>query len=374
MRIRPPRRPGPAPPGPAPPGPVQPGPARPGPGPAPPGPARPGPAQPGPVQPGPARPRPARLGPARPGPAPPGRRGGLRSRGRRRGLRSGGPRGRGLRGHGFRRRGLRCRGLRGGGTGLRQLAVDVRFVDPQGAQLGLHEGQQPRPVVPVELLQHLDLLLQRFPLGGQVADLLVVPLPGQALESVGAGPGLLGDLRRLGPRVGDDLRAVLPCGLRVRLGVLGRLQCMRSRVGQHLVGLAPDGVGLRLGLADDLLRGRTGVRHDLVRLAMSGGDVLVGGPLGEGQHLEGLLDVGTGVRVGRTGRPRRLRAGQRGHPGLLRIRLSVLALGSGLRHPAIGQGTTSLSRCSDVRGPTPDSTRRTAPTRLPEACGPLVQR
>jgi hypothetical protein len=219
----------------------------------------------------------------------------------------------------------------------------VGFVDPEGTQLGLHEGEQPGPVVPVELLQGLDLLLQPLPLRGEVADLLVVPLPGQALEPVRLRPRLLDDLGRLGPRVGDDLLPALSGGLRVRLDLLDRLLRLRSRVGEHLVGLPPHGLGLGLRLPDDPLGHPARIGQDLVGLAVRGGDVLLRRPLSEGQHLQGLLDVAARLRVERARRSgwRGLHAGQRGHPGVVRLRLAVLPLGAGL-HPAIGQGRTSL--------------------------------
>src|SRR5215212_4776332 len=51
--------------------------------------------------------------------------------------------------------------LRRGVRGLRlQLAGHLGLVDPQRAELALHEVGEPGAVLPVELLQRLDLLLQ----------------------------------------------------------------------------------------------------------------------------------------------------------------------------------------------------------------------
>ena len=46
--------------------------------------------------------------------------------------------------------------------------------------LGLHEREEPGPVLLVELLQGLDLALQRGPLGREAADDLVVPALGRS--------------------------------------------------------------------------------------------------------------------------------------------------------------------------------------------------
>jgi len=55
----------------------------------------------------------------------------------------------------------RCYGAR-----LLDLRVNVRLLDPQGAQLSLQERDLPGPVLPVEFLQRFNLLLQCFTLGG----------------------------------------------------------------------------------------------------------------------------------------------------------------------------------------------------------------
>jgi hypothetical protein len=86
---------------------------------------------------------------------------------------------------------------------------------------------------------------------------------------------------------------------------------------------------------------------NLVRFAMSAGDVLLGCSLGEGQHLQGLLDVGTRMSLGRSrGLDRRSAMRARCVP-LVRERLSVLPFCTAL-HPAVSQGPTSLSGCSDA--------------------------
>jgi hypothetical protein len=183
------------------------------------------------------------------------------------------------------------------GSRLLDLSVDVGLIDPQGAQLGLHESQEPGPVVPVEFLQRFDLLLQRFTLGGQVSDHLFVPLLGLTLQSIGARLRNSGYLRRLCSRIGANLVGASPRIVGLRLGIFGYLRCPRSRVGHHLIGLAPDSVGLRFGISNYLLCRRARIRVNLARLAMSGGDMLIGCPLGQGQHLQGLLDVATGMGI-----------------------------------------------------------------------------
>ena len=203
---------------------------------------------------------------------------------------------------GFGRRaglGLRCRWEPGRCRGARlpDLPVDLRLIDPQGAQLGLHESQEPGPVVPVEFLQRFDLLLQPFTLGDQVPDHLFVPLLGLTLQSIGARLRILGYPRCLCSRIGDNLVGVSPSIAGVRLGIFGYLRHPRSRVGQRLVGLAPDSVGLRLGIPNYPLRRCARIRVNLVRLAMSVGDMLIGCSLGQGQHLQGLLDVAAGMGI-----------------------------------------------------------------------------
>jgi hypothetical protein len=185
-----------------------------------------------------------------------------------------------------------CRAAR-----LLDLSVDLRLIDPQGTQLGLHESQEPGPVLPVEFLQSFDLLLQPLTLGGQVSDHLLVPMLGLTLQSVGARLCILGYFSCLCPRIGDNLVGVSSSIAGVRFGIFRYLRCLRSRVGQHLVRLAPDSVALRLGISNYLLCRRARIRVNLVRLAMSVGDMLIGRSLGQGQHLKGLLDVATGMGI-----------------------------------------------------------------------------
>jgi hypothetical protein len=89
----------------------------------------------------------------------------------------------------------------------------------------------------------------------------------------------------------------------VRLDLLDRLLRLRSRVGEHLVGLPPHGLGLGLRLPDDPLGHPARIGQDLVGLAVRGGDVLLRRPLGEGQHLQGLLDVAAGCASSGPGGP-----------------------------------------------------------------------
>src|SRR5439155_3444864 len=101
-----------------------------------------------------------------------------------------------------------------------------------------------------------------------------------------------------------------------------------------------------------------------VRLAVRAGDVFLGGPLGQKQHLESLtLVVGIGIGIGRgTGRDVRL--------------LQGLAAGTGrpeqpfhtALHPTIGHRTTSLSK----RSLAPVSA--SAPTPLPTLRGGMLSK
>jgi hypothetical protein len=118
------------------------------------------------------------------------------------------------------------------------------------------------------------------------------------LQSVGARLCSLGYLGCLCSRIGDDLVGVSPSGVGVRLGIFGYLRCPRSRVGQHLVGLAPDSVGLRFGIPNYLLCRHAGIRVNLARLAISVGDMLIGCSLGQGKHLQGLLDIAPEMGIG----------------------------------------------------------------------------
>ena len=88
--------------------------------------------------------------------------------------------------------------------------IDLRLVDPEGAQLALHEGHEPAAVFAVELLQRLDLLLQRLALDAEAADHVVVALLGLQVELLGVGRGLGGD--RVGPGLGVRARSSRRCG------------------------------------------------------------------------------------------------------------------------------------------------------------------
>ena len=61
-----------------------------------------------------------------------------------------------------------------------------------------------------------------------------------------------------------------------------------ARVGQRLVRFLLQIVGVRLGVVDDLLRGAACVRDDLVSLPVGAGDMVLGGPLRQGQYLQRL--------------------------------------------------------------------------------------
>jgi hypothetical protein len=138
-------------------------------------------------------------------------------------------------------------------------------------QLTLHERPEPGPVVPVELLQRFDLLLQRCTLGCQATDEVLVSLLGFALESIG-----------------------------IRLGIFGYLLCRCSRIGQSLAGFPPGTVGMRLGVSGYLLCRCSRIRPNLVSLVASTGDMFVSCSLGQNQHLKGLtlgLRIGRGMRL-----------------------------------------------------------------------------
>ena len=96
-----------------------------------------------------------------------------------------------------------------------------KVIDPEGAQLSLHESREPGPVVPVEDLQRFDLLLKALTLGGQAPDHVLVPLLGLMLEFVGVRLGVLADLLRAHSRLGQELVGV-PAGVVVGQGGNGR--------------------------------------------------------------------------------------------------------------------------------------------------------
>jgi len=224
------------------------------------------------------------------------------------------------------------------GARLLDLSVHMRLVNPEGTQLTLHEGGKPGPVVPVELLQRLDLPLQRFTFGGQAPHHVVITLLGSMLELVGIRLGFFGNLVCLCQRIGERLVSVSPgiVGVRLRISdyLLRRCACVRKR----LVGFPPKIVGVRLDVPDYLLRRGARIRADLVRLTMSTGNVVLGCSLGQVQHLESLtLGVGVGKRIGGKVIGKGIRLVLR----LIDRWPSEQSLNTAL-HPTIGHRTTSV--------------------------------
>jgi len=163
-------------------------------------------------------------------------------------------------------------------------------------QLTLHEGPEFGPVVPVESLQRFDLLLQRCTLGCQATDDVLIPLLGFALESIGLRLSILGYLLCPCSRIGQNLLGVAPNTVGMRLGVSGYLRCHCSRIGHSIAGFPPSTVGVRLGVSGYLLCHCSRVDPHLVSLVLRTGEMLVGGSLGQNQHLKGLT---LGVRLGK---------------------------------------------------------------------------
>jgi hypothetical protein len=154
--------------------------------------------------------------------------------------------------------------------------------------LSLHESGEPGAVVPVECLQRLDLPLQRLTLGGQTPDDVLIALLSLVLEFIGIRLGVFGSLFGPHPRFGQNLVGVSPGAVRVCLGVSRYLRRLCTRLGQSLFGVPLKIVGMRPSIPNDLLRGYPCVRADLVCLMMRTGNVLLGRPLGQSKHLEGL--------------------------------------------------------------------------------------
>jgi hypothetical protein len=183
---------------------------------------------------------------------------------------------------------------------LLDLGAHLWLVDPEGAQLSLHESREPGPVVLVEMLQRLDLLLQRFTLRGQAPDDVLISLLGLMLEFIGVRLGVLSDLRCPCASVGQRFLGVSLKIVGVRLCVpdylFGRCAC----VGLRFVGVSLKIVGARLCVPDYMLGLCARVRANLVRLMMSTGDVLLSCSLGQSQHLESLTlggGIGRGTRL-----------------------------------------------------------------------------
>jgi hypothetical protein len=73
------------------------------------------------------------------------------------------------------------------------------------------------------------------------------------------------------------------------LGVSGHLRCGGVCIGQHLFGLLLKKVGVRLDVSDYLLCRRAGICTNRVRLTPGASEVFLGCPLGQSEHLEGLV-------------------------------------------------------------------------------------
>jgi hypothetical protein len=173
--------------------------------------------------------------------------------------------------------------------GLLDLGINLPLVDPQSAYLRLHESQQARAVVAVELLQRLDLFLESLTSGGQIPHHLLIPQLGSVLQPRRTLLGILSYLGSLRLRVGDHFLTLAPSALRMRLSFLGQLGRLCPGVRENLLGLAPDGVGLHLRVPNYRLGRGSSILLNLVRMALRTRDMLVGGPLRQRQHLQCLL-------------------------------------------------------------------------------------
>jgi hypothetical protein len=168
------------------------------------------------------------------------------------------------------------------------LCVQNRHSGAQGAQLTLHERRKAGPVVPVELLQRIDLLLQRGALGIQAPDDVVISLLRLMVEPSGMSLGILDYLRRTCARIGQDLIGVATYTVAVCLGVADNLFRLSSRIGQCLAGRLAHTVGMGLRVAGHLFCGCLRIRPNAASVVLSTGDMVVGGSLGQNQHLKGL--------------------------------------------------------------------------------------
>src|SRR5215207_6563916 len=79
---------------------------------------------------------------------------------------------------------------RPGGLGPAHLGLESLAAAVEVAQLALQVRLESGAVLPLELLELLDVLLQRRALGVQATHGLLVPLAGIAFECVGLRPGL----------------------------------------------------------------------------------------------------------------------------------------------------------------------------------------
>src|SRR6185436_11492727 len=90
------------------------------------------------------------------------------------------------------------------GVGAGHLRLEALSAAVEVAQLALEVRLEPGAVLALELLELLDVLLQRGALGVQAAHGLLVPLARVALQGVRLGTGLAGDFLGLGPGVGEQ--------------------------------------------------------------------------------------------------------------------------------------------------------------------------
>jgi hypothetical protein len=170
----------------------------------------------------------------------------------------------------------------------RDLCVQNRHGGSERAQLTLHKRRQARPVVAVELLERFDLVNEGDALAFQTPDDVVIPLLSFTLEPSRVGLGVLDYLGRSGARIGQDLVGVASRTVGLRLGLADYLLSRRVRIGQFLAGVLARAIRVRLGVSDYLLRIRPRVRPDISGLVLSTGNMIVGGPLGQNQHLKRL--------------------------------------------------------------------------------------
>src|SRR5262249_49191644 len=99
-----------------------------------------------------------------------------------------------------------ARGAAGDPTVVRpgQLGLQTLPATLEVAKLALQVRLETRAILALELLELLDVLLQRGALCVEAAHGLLVSLPSVALEGVRLGPRLASGLLGLGPRVGQQ--------------------------------------------------------------------------------------------------------------------------------------------------------------------------
>lgn len=165
----------------------------------------------------------------------------------------------------------------------------MRLIDPESAQLVLEEVREAAPVLPVELLQFLDLPLQPFPPGGQTPHYVVIALLGPLQEVISVRACVSVHVGRPVPGISQNVLGPLLKLVRVSLGVLGDLPSLGVRLGECLVGFLVYGVGACLSLSDDLLCRRTRVRVNRLGGTPGTRDMLLSRPLGQTEHVDRLV-------------------------------------------------------------------------------------